>query len=477
MIKLVDKALRYLVLVCDPSILDKIKERLHGKTVYLDSSVIYRLVNLQGRKREKIIRDVVELCNEFSISLKISKMTLLELQRRISYDSSVLKKFNIPVSLQKIGYKYSTTENFITTYWYEGSKNGISVDDFINHYKNIDIILETEGIVVEKEFPVNHEAILSEANKNSSKMRQIIERNYRDKSDNAITHDCYMLEMVKHSRNDCQINFIDCGIWFLTTDHMVLKTQDVFPDLTINNLPLAILPSHLLQLLRFVRAKDDKFDEMFIDVFSTSTTFSSVNLSPYVIQEILGRLSKYSKSSKLAEKILTNSVFTKKFELTEKNEEREELVHEIFEDEYEILESEYEQNKQLLINKHHEVIEKDTAVSTLVDKMENITAEYENLEEKYTIAINTEETLASENTKFVKSNELIRKVLMSVYLLTIIIILMFILKYFFGWENSKFIATFEKIIVGLIFALLIYLGKVIGFDVNVLMKVFGKNEE
>ena len=152
--QLIEKAFRYLTTICDPNILEGIKHSIQGKDLYLDSSTVYRLLNLQGEHRYLLVRDVVNLCREFGLNLKVSVMTLKELERRISFDSRVLLEYPTPVALSAVGYKYMTEENFVSTYWRIAKRQGIEITDFISKYRNIDIVLEEEGIEVERNISV-----------------------------------------------------------------------------------------------------------------------------------------------------------------------------------------------------------------------------------------------------------------------------------------------------------------------------------
>lgn len=52
-------------------------------------------------------------------------------------------------NLSCTGYKYRTSDNYVSAYWLQSEMTGISVSDFIEYYQNFDILLEAEQIEIE----------------------------------------------------------------------------------------------------------------------------------------------------------------------------------------------------------------------------------------------------------------------------------------------------------------------------------------
>lgn len=341
LISLLDKSLRYLMAICHEDIISSLKKRLENKIVYLDTSVVFRLLNLQGTRRKKVIDEVVDICNEYGIKLHLSKASLIELKRRIAFDSRVLADNPIPRNLTRLGYKYTTEENFITTYWYIASTTGLTVRDYIDIYKHVEDLLRSSGIIVEDDFPesLTNDKIVAEANLYESKLRSFAALNSKERSDVAIQHDCYMLSYVNTKRACTSGNLVDCGCWFLTADHLLLKFQSTLYDLKLTP-AIAILPSHLIQLLRFAKVENGQYDETFINVFATNSTFVSYTVPTELIMEILARIGFHTDSPTFAEKVLMDTVLVHKLSEIATKEEREELIDEALECIYKELESE-----------------------------------------------------------------------------------------------------------------------------------------
>lgn len=110
LLDLIEKAVRYLTTVCDPELLATIKQRLQGKTLYLDSNVVYRFLGLQGEDRTRAIQEVIAICKDVGFQLRVSRRTALEIRKRMELDATILRQYQVPVNLASLGYRYRTQE-------------------------------------------------------------------------------------------------------------------------------------------------------------------------------------------------------------------------------------------------------------------------------------------------------------------------------------------------------------------------------
>ncbi len=192
-----NKAFKYLSTICDPQVLENLKTSMEGKVVYLDSSIVYRLLKLQGVYRYKVTSEVVRLCKEFGLILKVTEVTLRELERRIKFDSSVLREYPTPVNLSEVGYNYLTEENFISSYWEASKETGISIEDFIAKYFYIDKLIEAEDIIIEPQTSEIKKILESRVTDILSKINL---REDHEKSLSAAEHDAYMIALLEYQR-------------------------------------------------------------------------------------------------------------------------------------------------------------------------------------------------------------------------------------------------------------------------------------
>jgi hypothetical protein len=322
---LIDRAVTYLTVVCDPQIIETLETRIKDKLIYLDSNVVYRLLGLQGNQRQHVVESVVSLCQKFGLSLRVHSVTINELKQRMKYDSNILRRYPVPRDLAAIGAKYLSEENYVSTYWYEARDKGISVEDFISYYSHIEDHLKVHNIIVEYEeieLPHNFEEMKRELI--SDFCRTENPEAEHKKSTSALEHDAHLLALVKYLQKGTN-SFIDCAAWLLTTDRSIIKVLKSNP-LYKDRPPCALMPSQLLQILRFVTPANEEYDNAFLGLFTRSYITSGLHISNEIIQEILGRIAKHRGSPTLAEKILSDDLIMRRYTNTTSNKSREEII-------------------------------------------------------------------------------------------------------------------------------------------------------
>ena len=131
------KAIQYISMVVDAPTIDALLSSFQGIVVYLDTSILYRLLNLQGEQRFHSIKQLHSFCQAAQMKLKVFQCTVDELNRRISYDAKVIEKYPVPVSFASIGYNSRTDENYISTFWKARAQTGITAQDFNFHLADL----------------------------------------------------------------------------------------------------------------------------------------------------------------------------------------------------------------------------------------------------------------------------------------------------------------------------------------------------
>ncbi len=324
----IEKAVGYISEVISEENLAQITAALKELTVYLDTNTIYRLLNLQGTSRYEAIKETLDFCQKNGVKLRVSAITKKELTSRLKYDAKVLTQFPTKTNLTEAGYKYRTTDNYVSTYWLKAKTSKISVEDFIAYYQNFDILLEAEDIIIE-DIEVNEEALISRAKDVFGKMS--LRDPLHEKSDFGLWHDAYNYSYVQKMQKADAKSAIDTRCLFLTTDQALTSFQREDHDAR-NCPPVVIAPSQLLQMFAFSTA-DSGYEETFIKFFASSSLGASFKYNNDDIQEILSRIGHYSGvSPEIAERILSRELVNSRyFDATD--EEREEIIYNSISDE------------------------------------------------------------------------------------------------------------------------------------------------
>lgn len=131
----IEKAVGYISEVISDENLTQITEALKNLTIYLDTNAVYRLLNLQGNSRYESIKETLDFCRKYGVKLKISAITKKELSSRLKYDAKVLVQFPTKTNLAEAGYRYRTSDNYVSTYWLKAATTKVSVEDYISFFK------------------------------------------------------------------------------------------------------------------------------------------------------------------------------------------------------------------------------------------------------------------------------------------------------------------------------------------------------
>lgn len=126
-------------------------------------------MKLQGQERYEAVKETIDLCKDAGVSIRVSAVTQKELSNRLKFDSKVLREYPNTTNLERLGYKYRTSENFVSTYWKTHVDTGVSVQDYIDYYTNYDVLLKSENILLE-EHQIEEEQLLLRAKEIFSKL-------------------------------------------------------------------------------------------------------------------------------------------------------------------------------------------------------------------------------------------------------------------------------------------------------------------
>ena len=373
----IEKAVGYLSEVISDENLVQITDALKHLTVYLDTNTIYRLLNLQGEFRYEAIKDTLDFCRKSGVKLKVSALTKKELSSRLQYDAQVLMKFPARANLSKAGYKYRTSDNYVSTYWLQSGTTGISVDDFIEYYRNYDILLEAEGIEVEN-IEVDEQPLIDRAKSIYEKMS--LRDPLHEKGDFGLWHDAYNFAYVQKMQKADARNAIDTQCLFLTTDHALTAFQREDYDAK-EKPPVVITPSQLLQMFAFSKA-DSGYEETFIKFFASSSVGVSFEYNNNDIQEILSRIGHYNGvSSEVAERILARQIVQSRYISTTDDEEKEEIIYKTVSEELlKELDLTKEQVAALELEKNHLNDDRKAALDLLTENDELFESEKKKLQ-------------------------------------------------------------------------------------------------
>lgn len=389
------KAVHYLSMVVNDKTKQHLLSSLKGLTLYLDTSILYRLFNLQGEQRFETMRSVVDYCLSSGIELKVLQETVDELKRRIKYDSKVIIEHPIPTSFAAIGYNARTTDNYISTYWNERKTTGISAEDFNFRYSDVIALLGQYRITIDSENYVEEKNLGEKIEHLRKKVSEYGTFKDDQKSENAIDHDAICLATVEALQQKNSISALESRVLFLSTDWSLIRLQRTDHDYK-EKPDFVVLPSQLLQLFSLTTSTVDYY-EAFIGLFSsTHLSFGTGKLDNEDIQRIMGRVSSYSQNPGLAEHVLSNQLVQAKFALQETEEAKNSVIDEAILAEIQAMEERISTKDKQLAEKQKSLDEKEIQLICSDKKNSALSAERDALMNELKAAKSNAETVTKQ---------------------------------------------------------------------------------
>ncbi len=370
------QATSYLSGIMPTEYVKSLESRLSNLILYIDTNVVYRLLGLQGNERFVAVEKAIQFCCEHGVDVRVSAETYKELSKTIAYDAKTIINFPTKSSLAATGYRLRSTDNYISEFWAETARTGVSAQDFNQKYKNASLLLESKGIRVEP-VSIDTDSLVYEAKRIYEKLSRIDGK--LDSSDDVIWHDAYNMAYVKAQQKISVYTAIDTGCLFMTTDQSLTFLQRTDDELK-NSPALCISPSQMLQVFSFSQPKDEYYDT-FIQLFSSvAICYYKSDYENREIADIIGRLSQYQTiDDEIAIKILENQLLDSNYKNAQSNEEKEEIVYEQLTHELESAVSEARGQSESLLEENKGLYEERQSLNA---KLDDIARDFSDRESK-----------------------------------------------------------------------------------------------
>lgn len=209
----------FYLLSIDPGASALIMDRLQGKTLYLDTNVIFRLVGFHGPSMENVAKAIVSAAQSLGCRLVVAEETVREYQRTLSGEGEELKL--IPnrrsIYLAVAARHDSFAGSFAAKYQQEVLAGLVQdVRQFVRKYSLLKDLLQPFGITIESS------AILTEKERTSEEFRDLVGRysmwKASGKGQGTLEHDVFLLRHVEKLRDGRSAGFADTPFWALTHD-------------------------------------------------------------------------------------------------------------------------------------------------------------------------------------------------------------------------------------------------------------------
>lgn len=295
--KLVSYCIEYAIVVNDSNE-NTLIDSLSSKKFYLDNSLIYRAIGINGESRRKRTLSFIKKCCESGQQLFISKYSREEFLDTIDHHISQLAKTTPYGKIDpRIFQRYANGEGFYQFYheWRQ-HKLAYGFELFKSHIMSeYNALLNTYGIKEDFSVPFK-EQDFEEIEKYKDQIRQLKirghERLYHNDACNMYWIEC------KRAGNEAKIT--DTKYYFLTSDQKLQKWDYSHS----HNQPITLLPSQWMALLlKYVSRTNDDYKSF---VSFLKLPHNEPAISPDELQVVMAGISEITESFKTQTAIVDN---------------------------------------------------------------------------------------------------------------------------------------------------------------------------
>jgi hypothetical protein len=309
--QLLDSMFLLHVLHVDETCSALLTRQFQGRLLFLDTNVLYRLLNLQGPRFFTSAKRMVDMSKSLGFRVLATTRTVRELRTSFGAAKDDFERNpRLRPDLAAVGAEYSGDDDFITAYWRQYGETGISFYDFFTLYTDLEPMITNHGVEVTGEYD-DMMAGSREVPEIARLLQETLDLGYRVHPD-VLEHDAYHAVLVRRIRGAEPATFADANAWFVTCDTKLPRFARI-KRRNLGMVPFCITASEWFQVVRTMVPRTSSFDAAFAQML-TSPYMRAYRMPRELAHQILARLQRLRSSSPdLAVRLLTNNVMIDAF--------------------------------------------------------------------------------------------------------------------------------------------------------------------
>jgi hypothetical protein len=276
------------IFTLDPSASEAIQALTKGQRAYLDTNVVYSILNLNGPRAYLSARRVLELTRELGYEVCVTPWTVEEMRQSVRRARDRLAKTLLPPrALAEIAAETSGDETFVTAYWRKYKETGVTAKDFLDLHEQVEGLLEKAGITIEQQ---GCTAVDQDADGLAEQVGRLeMVPGGANKSRHVKEHDAKHRMLVERLRGEGHRRFSNAGCWFITRDSVLIPyaaESKPSPD----SLPFAVSLPSWAQIVRSLSPRTEDYERTLVDLLDTPSIRPRGIVSYETVAEVLGRI-------------------------------------------------------------------------------------------------------------------------------------------------------------------------------------------
>jgi hypothetical protein len=324
------------VLSIDPEGARLVQELVRGQRVYLDTNFVFRLLGIQGPRHIRPAELLLERTSEAGYELAVTPWTIDELQRRLKASRGYLRQNAVPPSeYASLAANAASDDDFVTFYWRRVKDDpGLSVDDFLAYYEQVEEHLKAHGIVVrdegctavnQREYDIGAEVSLLERVLDYGRKKPLKDGQRPWRATRTLEHDSKHRLLIEKRRGDGHRTFANANSWFLTYDSLMPR-YDYHARRGDSSLPFCVTAGSWVQVVEAFKPKSDDLAAALADLLASPYVRYRRTLSKSAAQAIAARTHMYRGGTpELAARVFMDTAALEEIEQATPEEQTEKI--------------------------------------------------------------------------------------------------------------------------------------------------------
>jgi len=283
------------VFTIDPEAHEIVKQLTKGQVIYLDTNIVYDVLNLSGPRKYMSIKRILELTRKLGYEIRVTPWTVAEMKHSVRKAREELSKTALPPkALADLAAEAAGDDGFLTAYWRKYKETGVRPEDFFDLHEQIEGLLQEADIAIDGEgcLAVDRDedgiagrvGLLATIPGGSSKPHPVME------------HDAKHRLLVERLRGEGDRRFSNAGYWFLTDDSVLIpyaQEQKADP----RQIPFAVSLSAWTHIVRSLSPRTEDYEQTLVDLLDSPAVRPKGIVSSATVSEVLGRVDMLVKDS------------------------------------------------------------------------------------------------------------------------------------------------------------------------------------
>lgn len=380
--QLLDGTFSFFALNHDNVISDYLSGEMGPLKIFLDTNFIFGVLELHHNPLVDVSRQLMLIIEQYfpNIRLIYHPETLEEMRRTVSAIGEKLEEKRWQRALSRAALKNGQLSGLEMKYHEVNAQQPVDPDVFLNKYLHPDALLGDQGFSI---YDKKYDVPVDEKGKLVADYKDFIENRRHPKPYKAYDHDVTVLLAARAERGSSRRSVLDSGAMLLTCDYYLYAFDQQAVQRT-DRIGTAVLPNHLLQVLRPLMPASPDFDRRFVETFAIPEFRTIGSDYSATVSNVLGFLNAYADISEAtASRILADELLIRELSgIDESSAEFAESIESALARDNSALLEEVVQKKDLIAELTSELSDQSKVVTEKTIKVDELTRRLAQLEKK-----------------------------------------------------------------------------------------------